>query len=130
MNFLVREFKERYFNKILNEINRDVNSYLFKSNNEGLLVNNYVSSKFIDFLQSQGFEGDDLISVYSHNIDLLYMSLVLDLKKIGYNVGTTLSLSNGSKQILVFIYKSKVKSVIGTIISNVPFIKSIVKNIA
>lgn len=130
MNFLVREFKERYFNKILNEINRDVNSYLFKSNNEGLLVNNYVSSKFIDFLQSQGFEGDDLISVYSHNIDLLYMSLVLDLKKIGYNVGTTLSLSNGSKQILVFIYKSKVKSVIGTIVSNVPFIKSIVKNIA
>ena len=130
MNFLVREFKERYFNKILNEINKDVNSYLFKSNNEGLLVNNYVSSKFIDFLQSQGFEGDDLISVYSHNIDLLYMSLVLDLKKIGYNVGTTLSLSNGSKQILVFIYKSKVKSVIGTIVSNVPFIKSIVKNIA
>lgn len=130
MNFLVREFKERYFNKILNEINRDVNSYLFKSNNEGLLVNNYVSSKFIDFLQSQGFEGDDLISVYSHNIDLLYMSLVLDLKKIGYNVSTTLSLSNGSKQILVFIYKSKVKSVIGTIVSNVPFIKSIVKNIA
>lgn len=130
MNFLVREFKERYFNKILNEINKDVNSYLFKSNNEGLLVNNYVSSKFIDFLQSQGFEGDDLINVYSHNIDLLYMSLVLDLKKIGYNVGTTLSLSNGSKQILVFIYKSKVKSVIGTIVSNVPFIKSIVKNIA
>ena len=130
MNFLVREFKERYFNKILNEINKDVNSYLFKSNNEGLLVNNYVSSKFIDFLQSQGFEGDDLISVYSHNIDLLYMSLVLDLKKIGYNVSTTLSLSNGSKQILVFIYKSKVKSVIGTIVSNVPFIKSIVKNIA
>ena len=130
MNFLVREFKERYFNKILNEINKDVNSYLFKSNNEGLLVNNYVSSKFIDFLQSQGFEGDDLISVYSHNIDLLYMSLVLDLKKIGYNVGTTLSLSNGSKQILVFIYKSKVKPVIGTIVSNVPFIKSIVKNIA
>lgn len=130
MNFLVREFKERYFSKILNEINKDVNSYLFKSNNEGLLVNNYVSSKFIDFLQSQGFEGDDLVSVYSHNIDLLYMSLVLDLKKIGYNVGTTLSLSNGSKQILVFIYKSKVKSVIGTIVSNVPFIKSIVKNIA
>lgn len=130
MNFLVREFKERYFNKILNEINKDVNSYLFKSNNEGLLVNNYVSSKFIDFLQSQGFEGDDLINVYSHNIDLLYMSLVLDLKKIGYNVGTTLSLSNGSKQILVFIYKSKVKSIIGTIVSNVPFIKSIVKNIA
>ena len=130
MNFLVREFKERYFNKILNEINKDVNSYLFKSNNEGLLVNNYVSSKFIDFLQSQGFEGDDLISVYSHNIDLLYMSLALDLKKIGYNVSTTLSLSNGSKQILVFIYKSKVKSVIGTIVSNVPFIKSIVKNIA
>ena len=130
MNFLVREFKERYFNKILNEINKDVNSYLFKSNNEGLLVNNYVSSKFIDFLQSQGFEGDDLINVYSHNIDLLYMSLVLDLKKIGYNVGTTLSLSNGSKQILVFIYKSKAKSVIGTIVSNVPFIKSIVKNIA
>ena len=130
MNFLVREFKERYFNKILNEIDKDVNSYLFKSNNEGLLVNNYVSSKFIDFLQSQGFEGDDLINVYSHNIDLLYMSLVLDLKKIGYNVGTTLSLSNGSKQILVFIYKSKVKSVIGTIVSNVPFIKSIVKNIA
>ena len=130
MNFLVREFKERYFNKILNEINKDVNSYLFKSNNEGLLVNNYVSSKFIDFLQSQGFEGDDLINVYSHNIDLLYMSLVLDLKKIGYNVSTTLSLSNGSKQILVFIYKSKVKSVIGTIVSNVPFIKSIVKNIA
>ena len=123
MNFLVREFKERYFNKILNEINKDVNSYLFKSNNEGLLVNNYVSSKFIDFLQSQGFEGNDLINVYSHNIDLLYMSLVLDLKKIGYNVGTTLSLSNGSKQILVFIYKSKVKSVIGTIVSNVPFIK-------
>lgn len=130
MNFLVREFKERYFSKIINEINKDVNSYLFKSNNEGLLVNNYVSSKFIDFLQSQGFEGDDLISVYSHNIDLLYMSLVLDLKKIGYNVSTTLSLSNGSKQILVFIYKSKVKSVIGTIVSNVPFIKSIVKNIA
>lgn len=130
MNFLVREFKERYFNNIINEINKDVNSYLFKSNNEGLLVNNYVSSKFIDFLQSQGFEGDDLISVYSHNIDLLYMSLVLDLKKIGYNVGTTLSLSNGSKQILVFIYKSKVKSVIGTIVSNVPFIKSIVKSIA
>ena len=130
MNFLVREFKERYFDKILNEINKDVNSYLFKSNNEGLLVNNYVSSKFIDFLQSQGFEGDDLINVYSHNIDLLYMSLVLDLKKIGYNVSTTLRLSNGSKQILVFIYKSKVKSVVGTIVSNVPFIKSIVKNIA
>lgn len=130
MNFLIREFKEIYFKNILNEINKDVSSYLFKSNNEGLLVNNYVSSKFIDFLQSQGFEGDDLISVYKHNIDLLYMSLVSVLKKIGYNVSVTLNVSNESKQILVFVYKSKVKSIIGTVVSNVPFIKSIVKNIA
>lgn len=129
MNFLIKEFKNRYFDDIIKTINNDVSNYVFKSDNDGLLVNNYISYKFISFLQSEGFDGDGLIEIYSNNINSLYFVVANELKELGYNVGLTIKSTNNIKETLVFIYKSKVKSVIGTLISNVPFIKSLIAKI-
>lgn len=80
MSYIVRGYLDKYQEKILDNIKDGLEKF------DCVRINDYVSSYLIEYLESEGFLGQDLIDVYLNNIDQVYLQISYVLKDLNYKV--------------------------------------------